>query len=350
MTWLWGAALLLSGVAVEAPQGRAYVVLVLGAGGDPEYAQMFAEQRDRIEAACREAGVPVRAIHAAEGRDGASIEPKQQMREAISQYSGDDPLWLILLGHGTFDGQTARFNLRGPDVAAAELGEWLAPLEVRVAVVNCASSSAPFINALSGPDRVVVTATRSGYEHNLARFGEYFSRALVGTQADLDKDEQVSLLEAFLFASRRAQEFYANENRLATEHALLDDNGDRRGTPADWFRGVRVVKEAKESDAAPDGASAHQLHLVPSARERAMSDEAIARRNALERELETLRLNKAGIPEDAYYRRVEAIAIELAKVYDLEKSVESSGADTAQSETEASDSQQDSHDRPTRSR
>jgi len=81
------------------------------------------------------------------------------------------------------------------------------------------------LNKLSATNRVIITATRSGNEQNFARFGQYFAEAITSTDADLDKDGQVSLLEAFLIASRRTSEFYKVEGRLATEHALIDDNG-----------------------------------------------------------------------------------------------------------------------------
>ena len=81
-----------------------------------------------------------------------------------------------------------------------------------------------------------VTATRSGYQHNYARFGKFLAEALSNPKNDLDKDGQISLLESFLSASHRTTEFYKTEGRLATEHALLDDNGDGLGTPATWFR------------------------------------------------------------------------------------------------------------------
>ena len=137
----------------------------------------------------------------------------------------------MVIGHGTFDGKEAKFNLRGPDLSAADLAEWLKPFRRPVAVINCASASSPFINKLSATNRVIIAATRSGYEQNYARFGEYISSAVADPQADLDKDGQTSLLEAFLMASRRVAEFYNTEGRLATEHALLDDNGDGLGTP-----------------------------------------------------------------------------------------------------------------------
>jgi hypothetical protein len=40
-------------------------------------------------------------------------------------------------------------------------------------------------------------------------------------------------------------EFYEADGRLATEHALLDDNGDSLGTPADFFRGDGVFVQPK---------------------------------------------------------------------------------------------------------
>src|SRR5690606_20384527 len=107
--------------------------------------------------------------------------------------------------------------------------------------------------------------------------------------------------EAFLSASHRTAEFYKTEGRLATEHALIDDNGDGLGTPADWFRGVRAVKKS-ENDAPVDGQRAHQFHLVRSLAEQQLSADVRARRDALELEVAQLRDKKQDMPEDAYYR------------------------------------------------
>src|SRR5262249_53253088 len=156
------------------------------------------------------------------------------------------PLWIVLIGHGTFDGREAKFNLRGPDLTEVELAEWLAPLKRPAAVINCASASGPFLNRLSGPNRVVVTATRSGHEQNLARFGQSLAESIADPRADLDKDGQISLLEAYLTASSRVAEYYKTHAQLATEHPLLDDNGDKLGTPPDWFHGIRATKRAKD--------------------------------------------------------------------------------------------------------
>ena len=105
---------------------------------------------------------------------------------------------------------------------------------------------------------------------------------------------------------------------MATEHPLIDDNGDKLGTPADWFRGVRATKRVKDG-AAPDGARAHQLHLIRNDRERRMSPGTRDRRDRLEREAVELRLSKDKLPEDEYYARLEAIMVELARLYRDEK-------------------------------
>ena len=112
-------------------------------------------------------------------------------------------------------------------------------------IVNCASASGPFVNRLSGENRIVVTATKSGTEHNYARFGEYFARAIASPDSDLDHDDEVSVHEAFLRASAEVRQFYETEDRILTEHALIDDNGDGKGTPASMFRGMRAQRDRK---------------------------------------------------------------------------------------------------------
>jgi hypothetical protein len=204
--------------------------------------------------------------------------------------------------------------MRGADVTDVELAGWLAPLKRPVVVLDCTSASGPFLNRLSGEGRIVVTATRSGHEENFARFGEYLAGAIADTRADLDKDGQVSLLEAFLTAAGRVDEYYRAHAQLATEHALLDDNGDHLGTPPDWFHGVRATRRAK--DGAPlDGIRAHQLHLIPSDRERGIPAETRRRRDQLELSIAALRDEKGRLADDVYYNRLETLMVELARMY-----------------------------------
>ncbi len=224
-------------------------------------------------------------------------------------------LWLVLIGHGTFDGRTPKFNLRGPDLSANDLAEWLKPVRRPLAVIDATSSSAPFLKELSSPGRIIVTATKSGFEQNYARFGQYLAEAIVDPKADLDKDGQTSLLEAFLIASHAVGQFYAGAGRLATEHALLDDNGDGLGTPAEWFRGIRPVQKASDG-AALDGYRAHQLHLLPSASEAAMPAQMRAQRDRLELQVMELRDNKTTYSDEEYFSKLEPLLRAIAQIYE----------------------------------
>ena len=288
------------------------VVVAVGAPGEPEFGSNFVEQVELWKKTCDRAKANVVRIGLEETNSPTDAERLKQVLTAEAT-NGMEPLWLVMIGHGTFDGKEARFNLRGPDVSATELAEWLKPLQRPLIVIDCTSCSAPFLNKLSGTNRVIVTATRSGNEANFARFGLHFAEALADDGSDLDKDGQVSLLEAFLMASRNVAEFYKSEGRLATEHALIDDNGDGLGTPADWFRGVRAIKKAKDS-ATLDGTRAQQFHLVLSAEEQALTPEIRARRNDLELAVARLRESKAQMAEDEYYKRLEALLLELARL------------------------------------
>lgn len=315
MTLLLVAACLIIGAEpAEQPVERATVLVVVGAPGAPEYEQPFAQSAERWKSAAEKADA--KYLRVGDPASEETTDRKQfEALLAAEPTESTGALWLVLIGHGTFDGETAKFNLRGSDVSARELGQWLASLKRPVAVINGASASAPFVNRLSAPGRVVITATKSGYEHNYARFGEYISRAIADPAADLDKDEQTSLLEAFLSASGRVAEFYEQEGRLATETALLDDNGDGLGTPAEWFRGTRAVRRAKDG-ASLDGVWAGQFHLIRSREEQDLPAELRARRDELERAVAALRDGKgAATDEDAYYVKLERLLVELARLY-----------------------------------
>jgi hypothetical protein len=290
------------------------VIVVVGAEGTPEYGKQFQLWASRWRQPAERAGAEFVSIGL---NDESGRDDRDVLREAIAARAGEstEPLWIVLIGHGTFDGKTPRFNLRGPDVSAAELANWLKPVARPLVVIKCAASSGPFLAELSGPNRIVIAATRSGFEHNFARFGDYMSSAIADPQADLDKDEQTSVLEAFLLASSRLKEFYDSDARLATEHALLDDTGDKLGTPADWFQGVRAVKSAK-TGATPDGALARRVCLVKSAREEQLSPEIRARRDQLEQQLSELRNRKNQLPEPEYLQLIEPVLLELARLYE----------------------------------
>ena len=288
------------------------VLVVVGAAGEEDFAGKFQTAAQAWTNAAFAGGANARVIGLGATNSATDLDALAAALAAEPTTTGAE-FWLVLVGHGTFDGKEARFNLRGPDLAATALATWLQPFHRPLVVVHGGSASAPFLAALSGPGRVVITATRSGHEQNYARFGEFLAGAIADPQADLDKDGQTSLLEAFLMAARRVAEFYAAEGRLATEHALLDDNGDGLGTPADWFRGIRAVKKARDG-AALDGLRAHQFHLIRSEPEQKLPPAVRARRDELELAVSRLRETKAKVGEEEYYRQLEILLLELARL------------------------------------
>lgn len=288
------------------------VIVVVGAPGTPEFGALFSEWSARWEQAAEKGDASCVVI----GRDEQTND-RDYLIETLFAKSGvstEEPLWLVLIGHGTFDSRAARFNLRGPDVSAAELKESLEKCQRPLAVVNCSSSSSPFVNALSGPGRTIVTATKDGSEHQFARFGSAMSAAIMGLEADIDRDGQTSLLEAWLFAARRTAEYYESEGRLATEHSLLDDSGDGKGTRSELFDGVRVKDTVTNSEEL-DGQLAKRWHLVRSEEEKRLLPEQRRQRDELERQLESLRGRKTEYSEADYLVELEKLMLPLAEIY-----------------------------------
>jgi hypothetical protein len=308
------ALLLTATAALPAPaaDARTSLLIVVGAPGTPEYGGRFAAWAQRWKQAGIQADAEVTVV-------GLDPPTQGQDREALSQVVAREvarprgELWLVLLGHGTYDGREAKFNLRGPDVSATELAAWLKPARRPLVIIDAASASAPFVKALSGGDRVVVTATRSGREQNATRLGGFLSDAICDPLADLDKDGQTSLLEALVVAAKRVQASFTDAGLLATEHALIDDNGDGLGTDAGAYQGLRPAK--LEGNAAPDGRRAHQIHLLRSAPEKAMPADLRRRRDELELQVLQLRDQRARLSDDEYYRRLEPLVLEIARIY-----------------------------------
>ena len=252
-----------AGEAVFNDATKRRVMGVTGAGGEADYNELFARwAADLANAFDGQSAELVRVTNKPENT-GARKTVEATLKKWIEK--PDEEIWILLVGHGTFDGKAAKFNLVGNDASDADFKHWLKLHRGPLVFINTSSCSAPFIRSLSGLNRVIATATKSGYEQNFCRFGGYMAAALGQAGADLDKDGAVSVLEAFLIASRQAGEFYREIDRLVSENALLDDNGDGMGTPADWFRGVRTQKKAKGKSSADGKLSRLVFPVIPPA-------------------------------------------------------------------------------------
>jgi len=216
----------------------------------------------------------------------------------------DDVLFILLIGHGTFDGSDAKFNLVGPDLESADWSALLKGIPGRVVLVNTSSASFPFLERLSGPRRIIITATDSPAQRYDTVFPEYFIRALTDPGADLDKNERVSMWEAFAAASAAVRRHYQQRGQLSTEHALLDDNGDLVGNEA-----------ATPGD---DGSLASRTYLDESRPDARPTDEVLLkllqRKSTLEAEIEDLKIRRQFLPAAEYAKEFERLMIELSKV------------------------------------
>ncbi len=290
-------ALVASAMGAEPEQRQLW--LVMGAPGEERFAKEFAAQAESWRSEAERAG----DLNVLEIRSRDALQAACGSEQAVE-------LWMVLIGHGTFDGRTAKFNLEGPDVSAPELASWLAGRTNPLILIHTGECSGPFLPALSAKNRVIITATQSGSEVVVTRFGGHLAEALREPLADLNRDGAVSILEAFLVGAQRTAEFYEQDRRLASEHALIDDNGDGKGTRADWFEGLRVVRKSADGTAA-DGGRARRLHLVPSAADRGLTAEQRARRDQLEEEIEAFRGRRAEMGDDAWFEALEQKFLEL---------------------------------------
>jgi hypothetical protein len=302
--------------AASASAQNVHLVVIVGLAGDPEHGELFQKWGSAlVDAATKRYGIPrERVVYLADTADGSGGPHTGRSTrteigkafEALAQgAAADDVVFVVLMGHGTFDGRVAKFNLPGPDMTAAEFGPLLKRLDPRrVVLVNTASASGPFIEALSAPGRTIVTATRNGAERFATLFGGFFVDALTADAADADKNKRVTVLEAFNYARREVAGAYEREGIMLTEHALLDDTGDREGTAQPAADG----KEGRVASILSLGTVVTGDAPPADPRVRALYDE----RRALERRVESLRLLKDSMDPQRYASELEKVLTELA--------------------------------------
>ena len=295
---------------------RRSILVVIGASGEEEYGKAFRDWSKRWRTAFQSDDFSL--IDGSSDTKLDEKEHRQQILDWIGKGSGTgtegmlQERWLVLIGHGTHDRTAAKFNLKGPDLSADTISKAITQAKAKWLIIDGSSSSGPFINALSGENRIVITATKSGAEQNYTRFGEYLSQAITDPSTDLDHDDSVSILEAFLAASNRVAQFYENEGRLASEQALLDDNGDGRGTPAAFYRGARPVK-APANGLKLDGPIASRTLVSSFGEPDLRTMDQRAQSDIIADQIELLRARKKEVPEDEYYQELERLFLEIAK-------------------------------------
>jgi hypothetical protein len=292
---------------------RAFLLIVVGLAGDPEHGELFAKWGSALAEASAKVGVArERVVYLAAAKEGAGQAngraTREEIEEALAGFAKaatpDDVVYVVLFGHGSYDGQTARFNLPGRDMTPGDFNALLRKVPGRVVFVNTSSSSGPFVEELSGPGRAIITATRSGAEQFTTLFGGYFVEAFSTESADADKNGRISMLEAFQYARAEVTRAYEREGLLATEHAMLDDNGDKSGsqTPSP------TAADGKLAAGLSLGSAADAAPLPADPKLRALYLE----RRDLERRVESLRLLKDSMPPAKYASELERLVTDLA--------------------------------------
>ena len=308
MTLKSAALTLCCGVLLSAIPARAgvYYVTVAGLGGEPDYEQEFTSQATDLDHLLKASGSEAH-VFTLEGNDATRARLTDVLGKVASQAKPDDDFVLILIGHGSFDGFEYKFNLVGPDISAADLAAQLDRIAAkRQLVVNTTSASGGSISALEKRGRCVIAATKSGTEKNATVFARYWVEALHDPEADLDKNEAITALEAFQYATKKTAAFYESQKRLATEHAVFDDTGHHD-----------PVREPASDTGEGQLLSSFTLIRLGAA-QKAYNDPAkralLAQKEELERKIDTLKYQKITMSQDDYKTQLTAALLELAKV------------------------------------
>jgi hypothetical protein len=299
---------------------HAFLLIVVGLAGDPEHGELFHKWGGTLAESAGHLGVP--ADHLVylvdEPMEGdAHVTGKATVEEInktfdkfAKQVTAEDAVYVVLIGHGSYDGKTAKFNLPGPDISGADFNAQLKRLATKqIVFVDTSSASGPFINDLSAPGRTIITATRSGAENYSTLFGGYFVDALSGEDADADKNGRVTMLEAFTFAKAAVARAYDKEGLLSTEHAVLDDNGDRIGSADPSATGADAKNlDGKVASLMAIGSAADAAPLPADPKLRAL----VLEQRDLEHRVESLRILKDNMDPAKYQSELEQLVTDLA--------------------------------------
>jgi hypothetical protein len=302
--------------AASTAAAQTHLVIVSGLGGEKRYSDSF----NRFGAALADAAVDRFHIQESEvlwfGEDSAAKRPhyrgqatRVNVEQALTQLAGragpGDQIAIVLIGHGSGEGENTKISIPGPDLSAHDFAQLLGKFPTqKVAFINMTSGSGDMLPVLSGPNRVVITATKSSFERNESHFAEFFVDALTKGVADLDKDGRVSLLEAFRYATTETKRVYDTDTKLQTEHAQFDDVGLKTGVDQ------------------PDGKTTQGLLA-----RRFFLDAGFTSRNgandpqlaalykdkfSIEDQIDLLRGKKTTMTEDAYDDALEVLFVQLA--------------------------------------
>jgi hypothetical protein len=294
------------GSARPASAQETHLIVITGVEAGPEDAAQFHKWATTlIDAAKRKDGVTdANIVYLADKPDAdpariRARSTREEVDKAFTDVAGrarpNDQIVIVLLGHGSFDGRDAAFNLPGPDLKAPDYARLLQKFATqRIAFVNTSSSSGGFLAPLAGPNRTIVAGTKTGGERLDTLFPEYFVEALTNEAADKNRDGRISMLEAFDYAKTKVAQVYQQKGNVVTEHAALDDGSDGKLADTMFLQSprARAAGFASVSDPA--------LRAL------------LEQRQALEDQINALKARKAGMDAAVYEQELEKLVTDLA--------------------------------------
>jgi hypothetical protein len=271
-----------------------YFLTVAGLGGEPDYEQRFALLATDTDKLLRAGGATDRVIETLKGPDATKAKIDAALSRIAGQAKSQDVFVLMMIGHGTFDGTEYKFNLPGPDISGTELAAQLNRIAAaRQLVVDMTSASGGAAAVLKKDGRTVITATKNGNEKNATVFARFWVEAMRDPQADTDKNEIVSALEAYKYASTKTAAFFTDQKRLATEHSQLDDQTRAAAFPLlRYGSAAAVINDPAKKD-------------------------LLTKKEDIENKIDALKYQKDLMAPDEYKRQINALLLDLAKTQEL---------------------------------
>lgn len=196
---------------------------------------------------------------------GTQICTRDSIEQSLDQFAKSvgpaDAFWLLMIGHSHPYGAESQFNISGKDINQSEFAKMANLIDCREQVFWFTQPLSGFwIKPLARPGRIIVSATEADLEFTGTEMPYALAAVMSGSAEnqnleDVDGDSTISLLDLYLATNIEITLRFRAIDRLQTEHAQLDDNGDGRGSevqapylPADPEEEEEASEEEEESD------------------------------------------------------------------------------------------------------
>ena len=280
--------ILLSAVSLSV-HAELYVTIIQGLGGEPAFEEKFHTQSQTIANASTsltDAG----KITLFNGEEATREALLLHFLSQSTMMNEDDRAAIYLIGHGSFDGEEYKFNIPGPDITTDDILNVMDSFPGQNHfLLNTSSTSGALVEPLENKNRILVTATRNGNEKNATFFGEYFVEALSSEDADLNKNNNISIEEAFGYAQRQVEEYFNSRGQLATEHPVISGNGAAQFTVAR----INPIVIASEN---PRIAELQEQNLN------------------IDKQIESLQLSRTDLSNEEYIQQLQTLILQSARI------------------------------------